>query len=202
MRKAVLHWFRRSRSGRVHDGAMPKCIGAEVEISVLIDRARLEHHDVDLVDETAIVVGNLAQVAGDVMTDPRVVFTAVVTAECQLNQKKCSPSGSASRTARGLVERQARNLTSIQSRLSFRQSFVEHIRLREGGAIVDPIAGTTRDAASAAEIGRACFRAFADGILVSLLSSPRRSGDSSREISPNMWFQIVNIRLFAKGQAS
>ena len=72
--------------GPRRDRAVPEVRGTEVEVPVGVDRAGLDHHDLGRVDEPAVVVGDLAEVARDVVLQPGVALLAVVAAEVPVEE--------------------------------------------------------------------------------------------------------------------
>ncbi len=123
------------------DCAVPEVGGAEVEVPIGVDRARLDDHHVRRVDEASVVVGDLAEVARDVVLQPGVALLAVVATEMPVENTKCSRPGSASTTASGRRLRHPRILTSRQLVHPCAQRSVERIGLGQPGAVVDPVTG-------------------------------------------------------------
>ena len=62
---------------------MPQVGGAEIEVAVLVHRTGLEDDDVRRGHEPPVVVGDLAEIDGDVVAAPLVVFLPVVAGEVQ-----------------------------------------------------------------------------------------------------------------------
>ena len=90
---------------------MPEIGRPKVEIAILVHRAGLEDDDVHGIDEAAVIIRHLAQVERDVVAAAGVVLAAVVAGKMPAEHGKCSPSGSASITARGCIVRQERIFT-------------------------------------------------------------------------------------------
>jgi hypothetical protein len=67
---------------------MPQIANAEIEIAILVHRARFENDDVDGVNETAVIVRNFAEVQGHVIAAAGIVFFAVVAGKVPAKQKK------------------------------------------------------------------------------------------------------------------
>ncbi len=102
--------------GAGRDRAVPEVRGAEVEEPVGVDGTGLDHHDVGRVDEPAVVVADLAEVARDVVLQAGVALLAVVAAEVPVEEVEVlarrdrprAPPGVARSGTRGCSRREAR----------------------------------------------------------------------------------------------
>ena len=56
--------------GALDNRALPKVRRTEIEKAVLIHRTGLQYHDIDRINEAPIIIGNFAEIAGNVMAIP------------------------------------------------------------------------------------------------------------------------------------
>ncbi len=128
-------------SGAKNDVAVPQIGGAEIEITVLVHPASLQHNNVYRRDKTLVIVWNFAKIDRQVMHTPSIMHLAVVAREMHAEQMEMLALGV-------LVQYRAR--THGDTRAEFHvlqflfaqcQCQVERIGLAQGGTVVDPHAG-------------------------------------------------------------
>ena len=149
---------------------MPDVGGAEVEQAVLVDRAGLDHDDVDRIDEAAVVVGHLAEIERDVVAQARVVLGPLVAAEVPAERLEVLARGIGLQNGARPDGEAGADLDVVQLVRARGQGDVEHVRLADADAVVEPHAGRTRPAASAAEIRVADDLAIRNVIALPLLT--------------------------------
>src|SRR3954453_9774227 len=120
---------------------MPEGGEAEVVEAVLVLRAGLEHGDLRRVDESPVVVRDFTEVAGDVVGQAEVALPAVVAGVVPVEPMEVlTPAVGLEHGAR--AQRQARaDLHVLELLDPLRERGVEHVRLREAGAVLHPVAG-------------------------------------------------------------
>src|SRR4051812_10375556 len=133
---------------------MPEGGEAEVVEAVLVLRAGLEHGDLRRVDESPVVVRDLTEVAGDVVGQAEVALPAVVAGVVPVEPMEVlTPRVGLEHGAR--AQRQARaDLHVLELLDPLRERGVEHVRLREAGAVLHPVAGGHERAAAGRPWGR------------------------------------------------
>ena len=120
---------------------MPEVGDAEIEKSIRIHFAGLENEDVGGIDKSAVIIGDFAEIAWNVVAKTRVVLLAVVAAEVPVVPLKMfALRVDLEHGSRARAEA-CPNLYVLQLHLAGRQRLIEDVRLGKNRAVIHPVAG-------------------------------------------------------------
>ena len=123
------------------DRAVPEIGGAEIEVAALVHRTGLENDDVHRINEAAVIVRQLAEVERQVVAPAGVVLLPVVAREMQAEPEEVFAGGIGLQHRTRLQRQAGADLYVLELVLAGGERRVEHVRLAQRHAVVEPHAG-------------------------------------------------------------